>query len=134
MPPNRRLEITTVADRPDLANADFDVGDWPEFMRHNRVSEAYFPQLTETFPTLCLVATVDGVPVADAHAVSLGRSALPAGGWEQVVVWAFVDARRGTRPVSACALNISVAREFQGQGCCRADARGAPASDRRRWA
>ncbi|MEU4190386.1 N-acetyltransferase [Kribbella sp. NPDC026611] len=113
------VEITTVAERPHLAHADIDVGTWPEFMRHNRIAETYFGQTVETFGTTCLIATVDGVPIADAHAVQLsyaGRPAFPSGGWEQVVVWAFADARRGVRADATCALNISVARDFQTQG------------------
>ncbi|MGW6280900.1 N-acetyltransferase [Kribbella sp. NPDC055071] len=111
------LRITTVAERPDLAGAEFDAGPWPEFMRHNRVSDAYFWQTLTAFPTTCLVATCAGDVVGDAHAVQLSsRAELPAGGWEQAVVWAFADARRGVTPDAACALNISVAQSFQGQG------------------
>ncbi|HZX08317.1 N-acetyltransferase [Kribbella sp.] len=119
LPSGRILEITTVADRPDLAHADIDVGTWPVFMRHNRVSEAYFPQTVTTFPSTCLIATSDGRPIGDAHAVQLstaGRDPFPSGGWEQAVVWAFADARNNVRPDIACALNISVARDFQGEG------------------
>ncbi|MGW6199829.1 GNAT family N-acetyltransferase [Kribbella sp. NPDC055110] len=112
----RTLEITAVADRPDLAHADIDVGDWPAFMRHNRVSEAYFAQTAETFATTCLIATSEGRPVGDAHAVQLSGGNFPSGGWEQSVVRAFTDARRGVQPDTACALNISVARDFQGEG------------------
>jgi GNAT superfamily N-acetyltransferase len=111
------VEITTVADRPTLANADIDVRGWPDFMRHNRVSEAYFSQIPRVFPTTCLIATVDDRVVADAHAVQFaGRPDFPPGGWEQAVVWAFTDVRRGVRPDAACALNISVAHELQNQG------------------
>jgi GNAT superfamily N-acetyltransferase len=113
------IELTTVADRPEFANADVDVRGWPEFMRHNRLSEAYFGQVPETFPTTCLIATLGDRVVADAHAVQFartGRPDLPPGGWEQAVVWAFTDVRRGVRPDTACALNISVAHELQNQG------------------
>lgn len=118
LPSRQRIDITTVDTRPELAGADIDVGTWPEFMRHNRVSEAYFWQTLETFPTTCLVATTtDGVVVGDAHAIQLSdRAELPTGGWEQAVVWAFADARHGLKPDVACALNISVARDFQGRG------------------
>ncbi|GAB3829435.1 N-acetyltransferase [Kribbella italica] len=91
-------------------------------MRHNRISEAYFWQTLEAFPTTCLIATTeDGSPVADAQAVQLefggrGREQLPAGGWEQAVVWAYADARHSVVPNVACALNISVSKDFQGQG------------------
>jgi hypothetical protein len=120
------VEITTVAERPQLSGVAIDAGEWPAFMRHNRVAEAYFWQTPKRFPGICLVATTsDETVVADAHAVQFasgakGRAELPAGGWEQVVVWAFADARsRGTAPDTACALNISVAVSQQGQGLAR---------------
>lgn len=118
----RTVEITSIAQRPELAGAEIDVGGWSEFMRHNRISEAYFWQTLEAFPATCLIATAeDGSAVADAQAVQprLGgpdRAELPAGGWEEAVVWAFADARRHVVPNAACALNISVARGFQGLG------------------
>ncbi|WP_460652699.1 N-acetyltransferase [Kribbella endophytica] len=118
----RAVEITTIAQRPELAGAEIDVGGWSEFMRHNRISEAYFWQTLAAFPETCLIATAeDGSAVADAQAVQLrlggpDRAELPAGGWEQAVVWAFADARRHVVPNAACALNISVARDFQGLG------------------
>ena len=120
LPSGTTVEITTVADRPALAGADLDVGDWPDFMRHNRVSEAYFGRTIETFPDTCLVATAGDSVAGEAHAVQLAlggsRSDFPPGGWEQSVVWAFADARRGVTPNVACALNIGVAWEYQGQG------------------
>jgi len=117
LPSGRTISISTTADRPDLAHADIDVGPWPEFMRHNRVSEAYFARTVETFADTCLIATSDGRPIADAHAVQLAeRPHLPSGGWEQAVVWAFSDVVRGVPPTIACALNISVAHDFQGEG------------------
>jgi GNAT superfamily N-acetyltransferase len=119
------VEITTLSERPYLAGEEVDVGGWPEFMRHNRISDAYFLQSAKVFPETCLVATSqDGAVVADARAVRFasggpGRDALPAGGWEQVVVWAFADAERRIRPNTACALDISVSASHQGQGLAR---------------
>ena len=118
----RAVEITTIAQRPALAGAEIDAGDWGDYMRHNRISEAYFWQTLEAFPDTCLIATAeDGSVVADAQAVQLrlggqAREQLPAGGWEQAVVWAFADARRHVVPNTACALNISVVHDFQRQG------------------
>jgi GNAT superfamily N-acetyltransferase len=94
-------------------------------MRHNRISDAYFWQSVKVFPQTCLVATrKDGAVVADAYAVQFlfggaGRNALPAGGWEQVVIWAFADAAQEITPDTACALSISVAASCQGQGLAR---------------
>jgi hypothetical protein len=86
----RSLQITTIAERPELANANIDVGEWPEFMRHNRVSEAYFAQTTAAFPDTCLIATSGGKPVGDAHAVQLRGGDFPSGGWEEAVVRSLV--------------------------------------------
>jgi GNAT superfamily N-acetyltransferase len=118
-----KIRISTVAERPELAGADLDVGGWPEFMRHNRLSEAFFNRTLTAFPQVCLVgATEDGSAVADGHAVLLsldGRPEFPPGGWEQAVVWAFADVDRNVRPTAACALNIGVARQAQGHGLAR---------------
>jgi GNAT superfamily N-acetyltransferase len=122
LPSDEIVEITTISERPHLEEAVIDVGAWPAFMRYNRVSEAYFRQAVRVFAETCLVATgQDGVVVADAQAVQFafgahGRNALPSGGWEQVVIWAFADADRKIAPDAACALNISVAATHQRQG------------------
>ncbi|GAA5020607.1 N-acetyltransferase [Actinopolymorpha pittospori] len=120
-----QVEITTVAERPEPSRYHFDAGPWGEFMRFNRVAEAYFLQARQVFPEICLLATTDdGTVVADGQAVPLalggpGRARLPDGGWEQAVVWAFADQRRGVQPNAACALNIAVAASLQGQGLSR---------------
>jgi GNAT superfamily N-acetyltransferase len=121
LPSGQAVEITTIEQRPQYKGAEIDVGGWSEFMRHNRISEAYFWQTLEVFPATCLVATAeDGSVVADAQAVQLKLDGqLPAGGWERAVVLAFADVRRGVAPDVACALNISVARSFQRQGLAR---------------
>lgn len=116
------IEITTVAERPELAGKPFDAGEWPKFMEHNQVSEAFFWRLLSTFPEVCLIATTEnGAVVANAHAVRLARTEtwreqLPSGGWEQVVVQAFRDVDREVTPDLACALNISVATHLQRNG------------------
>jgi hypothetical protein len=120
------VEITTLAERSDHpSGAPFDAGPWGEFMRHNRISDAFFWQSRHAFRELCLTATTeDGTVVAAAHAVrfaadSPGREELPEGGWEQVVVWAFMDGRQGVASTTACALDISVAVAVQGQGLAK---------------
>lgn len=119
------VEISSVAERPELAGATVDVGAWPEFMRHNRVAQAYFWRSLDVFAEPCLVATNNaGTVIADAHAVRYAstrdhRDPLPDGGWEQMVGCAFADAEQGVAPDTACALNISVATDVQGQGLAR---------------
>jgi hypothetical protein len=125
LPSAELVEITTIAQRPHLRGVAVDVGAWPEFMRHNRVSDGYFWRSVKVFAETCLIATgQDGAVVADAQAVQFalggpGRGVLPAGGWEQVVVWAFADADQEIVPDTACALSISVAVTHQHQGLAR---------------
>jgi hypothetical protein len=112
------VEITTVAERPALASKGFDAGPWGVFMQYNRVADAHYFMSVKEFPELCLVATAeDGSVVANAHAVRFAfRGSFPAGGYEQLLVWAYLDHDRGNATDTAGALNISVAASLQGQG------------------
>ncbi|HEY6739803.1 MAG TPA: hypothetical protein VI076_13240 [Actinopolymorphaceae bacterium] len=60
------LTITTVAERPELADELDEVRDaWPEFMGHDRLANAFFFRVQEVFPEFCVVATApDGTIVA----------------------------------------------------------------------
>ena len=113
-----KVEITTLAERPDLAGKGFDAGPWGVFMQYNRVADAHFFMSVRVFPELCLIATDEsGAVVADAHAVRFAfRDAFPPGGYEQALVWAHLDRDRGNPTDTACALNIAVAAHVQGQG------------------
>lgn len=86
----RRVEITTMLERPDI-----DVGPWPTFMRHNRVAEAFFWQIPQVFPELCLVGTDEharSLPTLRRSASSLGVNFLPAGGRPQSCKRSVTDA------------------------------------------
>lgn len=107
--------ITTVAERPELGGLLWDMPDpWPEFMRHDPVSLACFGRVGETFPQYTLVATDGDEIVARGHSVPFaGRGALPATGWDQVLIWAFAN---GEKPDSVSAVEIAVRPDRQGQG------------------
>jgi GNAT superfamily N-acetyltransferase len=107
--------ITTLAERPELGDSLWRMPDrWPEFMRQDPVGRACVGRLGDTFPEFTLVATDDGGElVARGHSVpfALGvpdRGALPATGWDEVLIWAFADHRRGTRPDRVSAIEIAV--------------------------
>lgn len=117
------LEITTLAERPELAEAMGAMPDtWPAFVLEDLVGWANFPRITVEFPEYVLVATdSEGTVVARAYSVPFalggpGRGALPEGGWDQVLLWAFSDLRHGRTPDTVSAIEITVATGRQGRG------------------
>ncbi|HET6215126.1 MAG TPA: hypothetical protein VFE14_19840, partial [Micromonosporaceae bacterium] len=117
------LEIVTLADRPEMINRVYDVHDeWPEFMGHDPLANALFNRVAHVFPEYCLLAVdADGAIAARARCVpfamgTAGRERLPDGGLDRVVVWAFRDHDRGARPDTACAVDVTIASGYTGQG------------------
>ncbi|MER5984767.1 N-acetyltransferase [Streptomyces sp. NPDC001787] len=117
------LIITTLAARPELAGPMNAMPDtWPEFVLEDLVGWANFPRIAVEFPEYVLVATdPDGAVVARAYSVPFelggpGRGELPTGGWDQVLLWAFSDLRRGRVPDTVSAIEITVATGHQGRG------------------
>ncbi|MFF1267871.1 N-acetyltransferase [Streptomyces anulatus] len=117
------LKITTLAERPELAGALDRMPDtWPEFILEDLVGWANFPRIAVEFPQYVLVATdPEGAVVARAFSVPFvldapGRGELPVGGWDQVLLWAFSDLRRGRTPDTVSAIDITVATGHLGQG------------------
>jgi hypothetical protein len=116
------VEITTVAERPGLRDLLWFPDTWPEFMGHDPVGAAYFGRIAETFPDFTLVATDDtGEVVARGHSVPFalrvpGRGTLPATGWDQVLLWAFADHRRGVTPDTVSAVEIAFRADRLGRG------------------
>ncbi|MFF2192961.1 N-acetyltransferase [Streptomyces sp. NPDC058157] len=115
--------ITSLARRPELAARLWDMRDsWPVFTQHDSVAWLLYPRLVTEFPEYVFIATDGDEVVARAFSVPFalhcdGRGgALPAQGWDRVLMWAFSDLRRGVRPDTVSALEISVAAGRQGQG------------------
>ncbi|MDW4914889.1 hypothetical protein [Streptomyces californicus] len=115
--------ITTLAERPELAGALNGMPDtWPEFVLEDIVGWANFPRIAVEFPQYVLVATdPEGTVVARAYSVPFeldapGRGALPVGGWDRMLLWAFSDLRRGRTPDTVGAIEITVATGHQGKG------------------
>lgn len=115
-----KLHITTLAERPGLADALDRMPDtWPEFVLEDIVGWANFSRIAVEFPEFVLVATdPDGSVVARAYSVPFelnapGRGNLPVGGWDRTLLWAFSDLRRGRTPDTVSAIEIT---GNQGQG------------------
>ncbi|KRV48867.1 acetyltransferase-like protein [Wenjunlia vitaminophila] len=117
-----RITITTCAQRPELIARIFDIAaDWPEFVLADLVGDALFGQVAQEFPDYCVVATDGDRVVARGHAVPFGaelpgRTELPDRGWDQVLVWAFADRRRGNAVSVVSALEVSIDTEYTGRG------------------
>ena len=84
--------ITTYASRPEYVENAWDMPDsWPEFMRYDDVAYAFFGRVIETFPHLCVLATLDGVQAARGMAAPFALHGprrdgeLPVGGWDRVL-------------------------------------------------
>ncbi|MEU2389994.1 N-acetyltransferase [Streptomyces sp. NPDC007369] len=117
------IEITTIAERPELAGRLYDMEDsWPEFAGNDSLAWLLYPRMVSELPEYVLIATDGDAVVARAFSVpfalqSPGRDgALPARGWDQVLMWAFSDLRRGIEPDTVSAVEISVASGRQGEG------------------
>jgi GNAT superfamily N-acetyltransferase len=119
----RDLTVTTLAERPSYAPDLFAMPDsWPDFMRYDLIAAAYFGRVLEAFRHLCVVATVDDVPVARGLAAPFALhterrgGVLPPDGWDRVLLWAFRDLQDGVVPDTASALEIAIHPDHLGQG------------------
>ncbi|MGW6837188.1 N-acetyltransferase [Streptomyces sp. NPDC054949] len=118
------IEITTLARRPELAARLWDMKDpWPPFAGHDSLAWLLYPRMVAEFPDHVLVGTDGDAVVARAfslpfalHAQGRGAGVLPTRGWDQVLLWAFSDLRRGVAPDTVSAIEITVAADRQGEG------------------
>ncbi|CAM3206671.1 N-acetyltransferase [Stackebrandtia soli] len=118
------LTITTLADRPELADALWTMpDDWPAFLLEDPVSWSHFPQVVANLPQYVLVATddADGSLVARALSVPFGlmnpgRGSLPGTGWDQVLMWGISDHRHGRPTDMVSALEIAIRIDARGKG------------------
>ncbi|MFF8608789.1 N-acetyltransferase [Streptomyces sp. NPDC015346] len=117
------LNITTLAERPELQGRMWQMKDlWPEFTLHDPVGWGCMARIVTELPEYVLVATdAEGEVVARAFSVPFqlqaeGRGALPARGWDQVMLWAFSDLRHGHTPDTVSAIEVCVDTGALGRG------------------
>ncbi|MBW5483525.1 N-acetyltransferase [Streptomyces bambusae] len=116
------IKITTLAERPELAGRLWDMDDpWPAFAGHDSVGWLLYPRMVSELAEYVLVATDGDTVVARGFSVPFalharGSGTLPARGWDQVLLWAFSDLRRGVAPDTVSAIEITVAPDRQGEG------------------
>ena len=113
------LTISVLADRPDLANAMWDMPkSWPEFMRHDPIGGLYYSNVETRFPEYVLVAQEANEVVASAFSVPfyLGDDALPDSGWDFVIRNGLLASLRDQEPDAISAVEIAVHPDRQGAG------------------
>ncbi|MCT9080031.1 N-acetyltransferase [Streptomyces fulvoviolaceus] len=117
------LKVSSLAERPDMRERVLDMANsWPEFVTEDPVGNAHYGRISGELPEYVLFAEDEqGEIVAHAHSVPFaldaeGRGELPARGWDEVLVWAFSDLRRGVRPDMVSAISIVVDPRLQGHG------------------
>ncbi|MFU8839450.1 MAG: GNAT family N-acetyltransferase [Nitriliruptoraceae bacterium] len=116
------VQVATLAERPDLEDACWDLTRlWPRFMLEDPVADLYFSDLPSVADTAWVVT--DGpTTVARAFAVpvALGpahdRETLPAGGWDAVVRYGWLDRLAGRAATHLSALEITIAPSHRGTG------------------
>ncbi|MEU0073173.1 N-acetyltransferase [Streptomyces sp. NPDC006332] len=117
------LKVSSLAERPDMyERVNAMASSWPEFVSQDAVADSHFGRIATELPQHVLFAEDErGEVVAQAHSVPFaldveGRRELPARGWDQVLLWAFADLRRGVRPDTVSAISIAVTPGLQGRG------------------
>ena len=116
-----RLNISTLAERPDLVETFWDMpNSWPEFMRHDPIGGLYYNNCTSLFADFVLVALDDdGEIVAEAHSIPfvLGEGDdLPPHGWDFVIRNGVLTNIQGGEPNAISAVEIAVRPDLQGTG------------------
>ncbi|GGJ24016.1 hypothetical protein GCM10010121_038810 [Streptomyces brasiliensis] len=115
--------MSKLSERPDMLERVVGMADtWPRFTVNDPVGNAHYGRIPTELPQYVLFAEDErGEVVAHAYSVPVslaaeGRGSLPARGWDEVLVRAFADLRRGTRPDTVSAISIVVAPHAQGRG------------------
>jgi hypothetical protein len=118
------FDVVTYAARPDLRPVMDQVNDepWPEFMRHDAVSNSLWNKLYDVFPDFQfgLVERSSGRMAAMANSIPLAwhgdPSSLPNDGWDWAMTQGFADEREGRHARTLSALCISITHDFRGRG------------------
>ncbi|MHC3470628.1 N-acetyltransferase [Streptomyces sp. 7R007] len=117
------LKVSSLAARPEMLGPVLDMPDsWAVFTTEDPVGNSHYGRIPTELPEYVLFAETErGEVLAHAYSVPFrlhapGRGELPDRGWDQVLVWAFADLRRGVRPDTVSAISIVVAPHAQGLG------------------
>ncbi len=117
------IRTSTLAERPELIERVWEMPDaWDAFMDHDAIAEACFGSVVRNYRELGVVATnADDEIVAHGTAMAFcydrdGRRSLPDKGWDQALTWAQRDLVHGVEPDTACALEVSIHKDWLGQG------------------
>lgn len=117
------LKVASLAERPEMLEKIVHMADtWPELVLHDPVGNAHYGRIPTELPEYVQFAEDErGEVVAHAYSVPFalhaeGRGDLPARGWDEVLVWAFADLRRGVRPDTVSAISVVIAPHAQGTG------------------
>jgi hypothetical protein len=117
------VTVVRLDQRLDLTDHLYDVEDgWPAFMAQDPIANALMSRVAREFPHLCVVGVnADGRVVARGRSMPFAfggeyRTALPAGGLDRALQWAFRDVATGAAPTDACAVEIAVDTAYRRQG------------------
>jgi GNAT superfamily N-acetyltransferase len=117
------LKISSLAERPDMLRQVVTMPNtWPQFVVQDPVGDAHYGRIPTELPEYVQFAEDEhGEVVAHAYSVPFaldaeGRGELPARGWDAVLLWAFADRLRGTRPDTVSAISVVIAPHAQGTG------------------
>ncbi|MER6469009.1 N-acetyltransferase [Streptomyces collinus] len=117
------VRVNSLAERPERLPAVLGMADtWPEFVTQDPVGNAHYGRIPTELPEYALFAEDERGEIL-AHAFSVpfrldaeDRGALPARGWDQILLWAFSDLRHGVRPDTVGAISVVVSPAAQGRG------------------
>ena len=115
------LTISVLADRPDLAEAMWDMeSPWPEFMRHDPIGGLFYGNVEDRFADYVLVAQDEaGAVVAQAFSVPFVLGGARAAGQRlgrRHPQRAADAASHGEQPDAISAVEIAVRPDLQGRG------------------
>jgi GNAT superfamily N-acetyltransferase len=116
------LRITTLAERPELASALWDMKHtWPEFMLKDPIADLFYPIAETVYAEYVLVADDEADPgrlVARACMIPYRSNGaeLPDDGWDGVIRRGWLAREGGTQPDAISALEISIRSDLQGTG------------------